>query len=380
MRHAEAEHALRSPPWVRRSFDVLTADGRQNAFEVDTNAEQSLASRQCQLVLPSDTEVPFNRYSRTPFPSDLIKLPCNAPRNLLAFVSSDLGESFYVPRHRRNVSFFQWQADPYFPHGTMVGFGRYALFQVLGGSVGDRLAIELTDTLAHDGANLLPPAAVVGSSRSVLPLQGRGSARVFSPPLKPQVIGGTPYILLDMGVDGRLPVVNRPGLQHLYGRSVPIDPRYLTAYVRDISLVTAEQYGHLHPPSALHGFPANLASPNLEYSGLYEDGWIGADSYVRLAGGPSTYLVVQGEIPSGAGGLLQVFVDRHQVYSMKTAPGRLALRALVPAANATRRVELHFSRTIRLKAPDLRPAAAQLSFIGLESPQRSPKTSVAHRG
>jgi hypothetical protein len=36
----------------------------------------------------------------------------------------------------------------------------------------------------------------------------------------------------------------------------------------------------------------------------------------------------------------------------------------VPASTHNRRVELHFTSTIKLPAPDLRPAAAQLSFIG----------------
>jgi hypothetical protein len=293
-------------------------------------------------------------------------MPCDAPQHLLAFTSSNLGQSFYLPKgSRRNISFSQLQQDPFFPGQTMVGFGRYALFQVLGPSSGERLVIDLTETLTHNGVNRLPPAAVVGSSRLPLPLEGRGSARVFSPPLTPQVIGGTPYLLLDMGVNGRLPTVERPGLQDLYGRSVPTDPRYLTAYVRDISLVSTVQYKNLRPPTAVSSFPAGLANPDLEYSGLYEDGWIGADGYVRLAGGAAADIVVQGQVPAGAGKHLELLVNGRRVASVAVDPGQLDVRAAVPASKVSRRVELRFARTIKLKAPDLRPAAAHLTFLGL---------------
>jgi hypothetical protein len=363
-RHAQAERMLRSGPWVSRSFHLLTVDGGQDSFEEDTSAERSLRSGRCELVVPSDSELPFNRYSLPASSPDLVTMPCNAPHNLLAFTSSNLGQSFYLPLTRQNVSFFQLQQDSFFPDRMMVGFGRYALFQVLGYSPGERLIIEMTDTLNHDGANLLPPAVVAGSSRLALPLEGRGSARVLSAPLKPQMIAGTPYVLLDMGVNGRLPVIERSGLQDLYGRSVPTDPRYLTAYVRDVSLVSAVQYANLHPPLALSSFPGDLENPDLEYSGLYEDGWMGADGYVRLAGGPAADLVVKGQVPAGAGKHLELLVNGRRLASVAIAQGALDVLVGVPASTASRRVELRFAASIKLKAPDLRPAAAHLTFLG----------------
>jgi hypothetical protein len=367
VKRAQAERAL-SRVWVSRSFHLLNTEKAKDAFEEDTSASRSLTSAHCKLVLPSASEVPFNRYTLPASAPDLVMMPCAAPHNLLAFTSSNLGQSFYLPLTRQNISFFQLQSDPFFTGRKMVGFGRYALFQVLGPSTGERLVIEMTDTLNHDGANLLPPAAVVGSARLPLSLEGRGSARVFSSPLKPQMIGGIPYVLLDMGVNGRLPMVERHGLQDIYGRSVPTDPRYLTAYVRDISLVSAAQYKSLHPPTALRSFPGDLGNPDLEYSGLYEDGWMSADGYVRLAGGPAADLVVQGQVPAGAGKHLQLLVNGRQVASVSIVPGPLDVRAAVPASSRSRRVELRFAQTIKLKAPDLRPAAAHLSFLGFVAP------------
>jgi hypothetical protein len=360
----EAERAIHSPSWITRSFKLLNGKGEVDPFQEDANAERALRTDRCELVLAGDNEVPFNRRSLPVFSPNLVSMSCDAPHDLLSFTSSELGESFYLPESRRDVSFFQQQDDPYFA-GTMAGFGRYALFRVLGPSPGARLELEFTDTLNHDGENLLPPAAVVGASRLSLPLEGRGSARVFSPPLKPQMVDGSPYVLIDMGVNGRLPTVIRTGLENAYGKSVPTDPRYLTGYLRDISLVSGAQYASLHPPLALSHFPGDLDNTNLEYSGIYEDGWMAQEGYVRLAGGPPASLLVQGEVPAGAGKHLELLVNGRRVDSLAIAAGRLDVRTPIPASETTRRVELRFAATIKLKAPDERPASVLLSFLGV---------------
>jgi hypothetical protein len=186
------------------------------------------------------------------------------------------------------------------------------------------------------------------------------------------VIAGTPYVLLDMGVNGRLPTVPRGGIQRLYGSSVPLDPDYVTSYVRDVSLVSAAQYASLDPPAALRHFPADLGNPNLEYSGIYEDGWIGANSFVRLAGGKAADLLVQGQVPAGAGKSLEVLVDHRRIASRAIVPGPLDVRVALPASAASRRIELRFGATIKLREPDGRPAAARLSFLGLLAPGAAP--------
>jgi hypothetical protein len=365
---ARVARALRSGGWALRPFKLLNASGQEDSFEEDTSAIRSLTSIRCTLAVPGTNEEPLNHYTLPASPPDLVTMPCDAPHDLLAFTSSKLGESFYLPAKRQNVSYYQLQQDPIYPTQSMVGFGRYALFQVLGWTPGSRLEISLTRTLTHDGVNRLPPAVVVGATRVPLPLVGHGSARVSTPPLEPQIINGIPYLLLDMGVNGRLPSVLLSGIQGIYGRSVPTDPRYLTGYVRDISLLSPQRYAQLKPPLSLMSFPNDLDNPNLEYSGLYEDGWVGAESYVTLAGGPKADLVVRGEVPAGAGKHVQALVNGKVVASQPVPPGPLDLRVPVQASSGNRRVELRFAATIQLKAPDLRPAAMLLSFLGFTPP------------
>jgi hypothetical protein len=47
------------------------------------------------------------------------------------------------------------------------------------------------------------------------------------------------------------------------------------------------------------------------------------------------------------------------------AAGHLELRLTVPASRSARRVELHWTSTIRLPEPDNRPVSAQLLFLGI---------------
>jgi hypothetical protein len=363
-----AEHALTSEAWTARSFDLLSSPGREDNFEEATKANAELASGRCTVVVPGTGEEPLNRYSLPVSQPDLVIMPCDAPHDLLAFTSSKLGESFYLPFKRQNVAYNELQTDPFYTSQSIVGFGRYALFRVLGWTPGSRIALSFTESLIHNASNQVPPVAVVGSTRVPLPLLGRGSARVFSQPLTPQMVNGVPYLLIDMGVNAHLAKGAHSGLQGLYGRSIPTDIRYLSAYVRDISLVSPAHYAQLRPPTALASFPGDLNNDALEYSGLYEDGWAGGDSFVRLAGGRKADLVVRGEVPAGAGKHLLALVNGRVVASRPVAPGPLELRVPVPASSSTRRIELRFAATIRLRAPDLRPAAILLSFLGFTPP------------
>jgi hypothetical protein len=351
--------------WKKRAFDLFASKGpATDPFGDDVAASRSFTSSACQLVMPTGSEAVFNRRSLPEGSPALKTMACDAPRDLLAFVDSKLGQSFYLPEQRQDVSYYQLEPDFFFPGHTFAGFGRYALLRVLGPTRNARLELDITETLRHDGVNLLPPSAAVGATREPFPVVGRGSARVFSPPLRYQMIAGVPYIVLDLGENGELSKLPRSGLEGLYGRGEIIDPHFLTAYLRNVSLVSEVEFDHLRPPLALSRFPADLANEDLEYSGIYEDGWVGEDCYAVLAGGPAADLVVSGEVPVGAGKHLEVLVGGRVIASVAAPPGALSLRLRVPASRSSRRVELRFAASIKLRAPDLRPASAHLSFLG----------------
>jgi hypothetical protein len=353
--------------WTSRTFALHASQRVTNRFQVNVRADTLLGQRRCRFVFPTGSEVPFNRLSLPEGAEPLVARSCRDESPLLAFVQSYLGQSFYLARKYSTISFFQLQPDYFFPGHTLSGFGRYVLFRALHPSPGTRLELSLTTTLRHDGRNRLPPAATVGSSRERLPIVGRGSARVYSAPLVFQEIDGGTYVMVDMGVGGRRTPVARPGLSGLYGSAVPLDPRYLTSYVRDVSLISPAAYRRLRVPMKITRFPRGLANPALEYSGIYEDGWIGNRSYVVLSSrSSSSMLHIRATVLPIASQRLRVYVDGRAVWSRRLTAANLNLRVHVRTSPERRRVELRFSRQVPLQAPDLRPAAARLTSIGFD--------------
>ena len=357
--------------WKSHSIATRTTGRpRSDSFLANTAAGALLARGHCLIILPTGSQTFVNRLSLPEGSEQLVKRPCGGRQsdtlqNLLVFTSSSLGQAFYLPKNRPRVSFYQLESDYFYPGHTFSGFGRFALFRVLDPTTTVRLELWLTTTVRQDGPNRIPPADIVGTEKKGLPLVGRGSARVFSPPLVPQMIGGQPYVLLDMGTPGRLAVYHRTGPQGIYGQSIPYDPRYLTSYVRDISLISGKQYEGLRAPAVLSHFPADLANPNLEYSGIYEDGWVAEDFYAMLAGGRAGDLVIRANVLPQQGQHLEVLVNGRAVASRSVSSGQLALRVPVPRTASRRRIELRWARTLQLGPADRRKAAALLQFVGV---------------
>ena len=361
--------ATRANGWIARSFSFDDhGKHRNDLFYENVRSSAALSSANCMLVLPAGSQSVLNRRSFREGPADLVAEPCGGVRNVLVFMASRLGWGYYNFDARSRVGVYPVQGDLFEPGRTMSGFGAVVLFRVVRPTPAPRLAFDLTTTYIHNGSNRLPQVSIIGSHTVRLPLVGRGSARVFSAPLAPRPVAGMPYLLLDMGARAKLQPELRVGLQGLYGRSVPLDPRFLTAYVRDVSLITEAQYRSLRPPREVASFPSGLANPDLAYSGIYEDGWVGEAAYLVLAGGGPTTLVVRAEVPSIPGGQrLRISVNGTPVTSRAAPAGTLELRVPLPASASSRRIDLRWSAAPQLPEPDGRPAAALLRFVGLVS-------------
>jgi hypothetical protein len=367
----ENEHPNSATARLLRADGPRTATLREpgsgraaDTFTVNPPAERALASGSCNLVIPTRAEEPFNGRPLPGTTRDQIELPCKSPRDLLAYVNSDRGQNFYLLGTHGNISFYPFETDFFFPPNDFVGFGRYALFQALGPTTGMRMVLSYSFTLRHDGSNAIPPSSVLGRTRYAFPVLGRGSARVISPPLTPQMVDGDPYLFLDIGEPTRVASEHRSGLQGLFSSTVALDPRALTGYVRDVSLISASQYRRLRPPLMVASFPAGLANPDLQYSGLYEDGWVARDSYLVLGSGPVAEFELNGTVPPGGGGKLEVLLNGRRLTTVRAPAGRLAVHAAVPASLVSRKIELRFTRMTKLRAPDLRPVSALLLSVG----------------
>jgi hypothetical protein len=159
---------------------------------------------------------------------------------------------------------------------------------------------------------------------------------------------------------------------NLYGTKIALDPKAVVAFGRDISLISNEEYETLRAPSQLKSFPEDLANKNLEYSGLFEDGWVSEASFFGLSQPKlSSTLRIQGAVPKIEDQAftteLTIFVDGKKVKTQLLSLGDFDIKLETPNMEKRRRIDLRFSQFQRLPNGDKRPVAAQLKYIGFVS-------------
>lgn len=287
--------------------------------------------------------------------------------NRLQFIHSSLGNHYYLG-DRKVTAIYQLENDPMFFGQKFSSLGRYLLFQAINPSAQLRMVMELTSTVAKQFGSALPQPSVENSSINFV---GRGSGRVFSAPLTPSKVDGASYLFIDMGRDGKQFPSTPKGLMLLYGRSIPADQRRITAFGRDISLISEEQYQAIQPPANLKSFPSDLANKNLEYSGIYEDGWISERSFFVLSPiATSKFVTVTGSIPQiddpMFSTVLKLSVNGREIASKNLGLGNFELKVPVTSQAAKQHIELVFSKYQTLPGADGRIAPAKINFIGFE--------------
>lgn len=292
--------------------------------------------------------------------------PLRDVRNHLAFTESSIGTSGAnngAPIRFR--SFYELQQDPFLRGALAQPVGRYLVFSVLKPTARVRMRVEFSSTALGDGADKLPPARVSGDGTLALPIVGRGAARVYSPPLAVALRERRAFVGIDMGVNPKRLPDRRRGMWLLFGRSVPYDPREFVTYARDISLVDAAD--PLPPAPAEASFPAAIHDPALQFSGIYEDGWIAERSFAVLnhrAG--DDVLHVRFMLPGRdrSASRCTVLLDGREATSFGVVPGEAD--EVIDASRLTagpHRVELRFDRAFALGPDDSRPASAKLEDL-----------------
>ncbi len=370
-----------------RQFEMHGVVPLDNRFDIQGNAD-GVASQEFTLLAsgPRQGIVNRSRSLREGGGDDVRLVPSEHARNYLIFVSSRLGTGYYSSEGRAQglVAMYQLESDYYRPGGTMSAIGRDMLFQVLRPSKEMRVVLEYTATLNGDGRNQIPPVSVIGNECVRVGAVGRGSARLFSPPIVPQVVEKGQYVLLDMGVRGSMFPDGRWGLMRLYGMDLPNDPRRIAGFARDVSAISDEDYRALQAPQQLRNFPADLSNRDLEYSGIYEDGWVG-ESILAVLDQPRDcpMLAVSFAVPAisgtGASSVARVVLDGEEIAKRTYVPGKVQIDIPVPAVSGKHRVEIQFDRAVRLPSPDNRPASAQLLFVGFNGTAATAPPASGHR-
>ncbi len=311
----------------------------------------------------------FNRFHQRQGGALVTAKPWRELSNHLVFINSRLSTTWAVGNWDL-IGVNRLEADFAHRNGTMAALGRYSLFRVVHPSEPFRLIFDLTTSgINPEAGSQLPKVTIIGAERWTFPLVGSGAARVLSPPLRAQVIDGVHYVAIDMGPGWSFPN-RRTGLMLLYGRRYMDDPRKITAFGRGLSAISEEQYGRLQIPIRISRFPDDLAAnPDMEFSGIWEDGWIGGSSEVTLRQPvTSAPLVIRGAIPKIDDGNFHtsaaVMLNGQIALQRDLGVGEFELNVPAAACGARCRIDVNFSRTQRLPGGDRRPVAAQLKFIG----------------
>ena len=294
-------------------------------------------------------------------------------RDRLVFIHSELGPHYYSSA-RFKAAFFQREPEPvtkgevYF-HGT----GRYNMFRLVNPSPDIRVVIDFTRTsLGGERYNLPRHAVVIGENDYPLDFVGSGSARVFSPVIKPEVFEQQAYLTLDFA-DKADPIAKRKtGLMGLWGQKFNLDDRRLVGFSRDISIITDEQYRQLERPAKISRFPQDLSRyPGLEYSGIFEDGWVGTESYFKLAAShPGQVLSFKGYVPDTEAyrtrGLdLTISINERPTEVVNLRSGEFTLTRLVREPAAITTVRLNFSGSMPYGEHDTRHLSAFVHELSL---------------
>lgn len=301
----------------------------------------------------------------------------NIDHPYLIFKQSSLGNSYFLG-DRRIVSFYQIESDYFDPAHSFAGIGRFLLFQVADSANPIYLHVALSRSLMGAGRTKLPANLIIhGATEQVFHLSGDGAASVFLGPITPWQVKGQSYIALDLGQPGLPFHTPKTGLMKLYYTRINLDPRRLVAFGRDISAVTPNYVEDLPRPTAIEHFPGDLlAGPGVEFSGIYEDGWISSRAFIVLGEHPAgAILQIKGQIPgleefARARQTLIVTINGSHTYREAFPPGDFTMNVPLLTGGRQVRVEFSFSEAAALPSPDDRPVAAQLKSIRIERAEK----------
>ena len=291
-------------------------------------------------------------------------------QNYLIDVPTDKGGPHFL-----SAATSRWAPEPdfYRPNHTFYAIGRYLLFEVLNPTDNVRLHINVSRSLLGLGRTALPLEARVNAEEPQhLPFEGSGSANVITQPLKLLHHDGRYYFALDFGMDGDYFPNRKTGLMRLFNVDIRPDPRRIVGFCRDISLVTDSEYTNLRRPEAIETWPDGLLqNPSLEYSGVYEDGWMSDRAYLALGKAKAgDTLVIGGTIPNfgkvaKSGNMVQIALNGRPIYANWISPGTFKIAHAITEDLEVTRVEFAFSAMVALPGADGRPVAAQLSRIAI---------------
>ena len=292
-------------------------------------------------------------------------------RNRLLFIHSSRGNQYYLG-DRHSISYFQQETDAFGTKAGFNGIGQFMLLRVENSSDEIFLRVQATKTIMGKALNRWSSEAVVMGENSVkLGAVGAGALNLFVGPIKPIKLDGVSYVAIDFKQPALPLPIRRTGLKALYNANISLDYRRLVAYGRDISALSKDELLELNRPRFISQFPEDLfKTKGLEYSGIYEDGWISKDSKVTLDGSTKgDYVRLKGFVPEMSNramkGSLSVAINGELPYKVSTKPGAFDLLLPIKQGHANTCIDLAFSEETYLEGDDGRSISAKIEYMGL---------------
>jgi hypothetical protein len=293
------------------------------------------------------------------------------PSNLLIFINSDMGPIYYKSTDKSRATFFQPEENPLVPGHYFQSIGDDLLLEVIRPSSHPTLMVSVTSTVIPQYGRKLPDIELLGASKSSIIPVGFGSAQFAVPLVKPVNLNGHLYFQVHINQALKEFPTHDAGISKIYGSNVAWDPRRVALFLSDLSIIDESELSPELVPSSLINFPKDLQDPYLQYSGIYEDGWVGKDSYTILKNGTSNRLTIKGLIPNlikndQFKSAIHIKIDGIEVYSklMKTGYFELNIPTEYLSKEALHKISVNFDHDRLLPKPDLRPASAQITFLG----------------
>lgn len=295
------------------------------------------------------------------------------PENYLLFVDSKMGPSYYSwTSTREKAVIFGAEKNPMVPGSFMRGIGNHLLFEVVNPSKNPILVLEISATLLPQYSRKLPQIGVTGQGLVTTKPEGSGSARLLITIEDLVKINNRLYFQLDL--DRRLKPMpeSSSGISQIFGSKVRSDSRILSVFTSNISVIDSSEVSQMQRPSKLRSFPLDLQNSTLEYSGIYEDGWISRLSSFKLSSKKASVLNFKGSIPDLGDGKkfstnLKIFMGTNLLFDKALGYGEFDLELPVKNLQGNgdfENVRISFSRDQILPKPDGRPAAAYVSLLG----------------
>lgn len=256
--------------------------------------------------------------SAVPKPFDVRSLPIEDVKNWLVLVDSDLGpppQDFVAIDQPASIG--PIEPDPLNRGHVVTTLGKGMLLEVVNPSPTVRLRLDVTATFNPHPYNDIPSFELLGTTLTTIKSPGSGSMRFLTPPIHPMRVNGRNYI----AVRWNQPLIHfelpRSRLMSIFGNDIALDVRRFTLYARDISIAQ----GYSAAPAGISKFPDDLTNVGLEYSGIFEDGWLGPTFSARLHSRSGDKLHLRVNVPARVRAhAISVTVDGHTVGTFQTKP------------------------------------------------------------